>query len=443
MLRLISQTGVEKLALGNHIILDCTGVTEISGEWMLKLMEDAVDASGSRRVHSHVEPFDGSVSPIGFAAVVLLDESHVSAHSYSEQGLLAIDAFSCGNTDPTSIIQVIEKSLSKTFPNIVINQRKRVERFLTKKTNEGLRGFVDKHFNHFNAGALRDCAISLDKFLENGGKLMITLAGAMSTAQIGKSLAPLIRSGKVHAITCTGANLEEDLFNLVAHSSYKRIPEWRSITKKDDYNLLKEGYNRVTDTCIPEDEAIRHIEEKILHQWKNRSAFPHEHVMAILEEIDNEIPLNDSWLVAARDAKIPIYVPGWEDSTLGNIFTAHCIAGNCKQTANKTGIDYMISLANWYQNSEHPLGFLQIGGGISGDFPICVVPMLRQDMNLEVPMWSWFAQITESRPSYGGYSGAPPSEKISWGKLSLDAPMHIIESDATIVAPILFSYILE
>ena len=424
-------------------MLDCTGAVGIEGSWMLSLMETAVDLSGARRVHSHNEDFDGSVSPPGFAAVVLLDESHVSAHCYSESGMLAIDAFSCGNTDPARIIEVIEKSLKKKYPEMSINRRKRVERFLTEPVNGGVRGFVDRHFNHFNAGALRDCAQSLDKFLANGGRLMVTLAGAMSTAEIGRSLAPMIRSGKIHAITCTGANLEEDVFNLVAHSQYKRIPNWRNLSEQDEADLHQKGFNRVTDTCIPEEQAIRCIEDKIVNQWKKGSAFPHEHLMAILDDLEAEIPLTDSWLIAARDSGIPVYVPGWEDSTLGNIFAAHCIKGDVDRSAVKTGIDYMIHLADWYMNAEHPIGLLQIGGGIAGDFPICVVPMIRQDMQQNAPLWGWFAQISESTASYGGYSGAPPSEKITWGKLSPETPMHIIESDATIVAPILFSYILN
>ena len=207
--------------------------------------------------------------------------------------------------------------------------------------------------------------------------------------------------------------------------------------------LHEAGYNRVTDTCIPEEQAIRHIEDKILNQWKKGPAFPHEHVMAILDDLEFEIPPTDSWLIAAKETGIPIYVPGWEDSTLGNIFAAHCISGNIDRSNVKTGIDYMIHLAEFYQKSSQPFGFLQIGGGIAGDFPICVVPMLRQDLNQNTPMWGWFAQISESTTSYGGYSGAPPSEKITWGKLAPGTPMHIIESDATIVAPILFGFITD
>lgn len=431
------------MAHGSHIMLDCTGAIGISGEWTLELLERAVDASGSRRVHSHVEPFDGSVSPPGFAAVVLLDESHVSAHSYSDKGWLAIDAFTCGGTDPARIIEVIEKELILAYPEIIINRRKRVERFLTLPHNGGVRGFVDRHFNHFNAGALRECAHSLDTFLNEGGRLMVTLAGAMSTAEIGKSLAPMIRAGKVHAITCTGANLEEDVFNLVAHDNFQRISDWRNLSKEDEQKLHEGGFNRVTDTCIPEEAAIRHIEAKILTQWQKGPAFPHEHLMAILDDLEAVIPKEDSWIIAAKEMGIPVYVPGWEDSTLGNIFTAHCISGDVAASNMKSGIDYMMHLADWYRSAEHPIGFLQIGGGIAGDFPICVVPMLRQDLGEKVPLWGWFGQISESTTSYGGYSGAPPSEKITWGKLAKDTPMHLIESDATIVVPILFSYVLN
>ncbi len=431
------------MSLGLHIMLDCTGAIGITGDWMLSLMEEAVDASGARRVHSHNENFDGSVSPPGFASVVLLDESHVSAHCYSDTGLLAIDAFSCGNTDPAKIIEIIESGIREKYPNLIINRRKRLERFLSEPAKSELREFVDRHFRHFNAGALRDCAQSLEQFLNDGGRLMVTLAGAMSTAEIGRSLAPMIRAGKIHAITCTGANLEEDVFNLVAHSKYRRIADWRNLSEDDEAKLHEQGFNRVTDTCIPEEEAIRHIEDKILEQWKSKAAFPHEHLMAIIDDLEPEIPKTDSWLIAARDSGIPVYVPGWEDSTLGNIFAAHCIKGNVERSAVKTGIDYMVHLADWYKSAGSPIGFLQIGGGIAGDFPICVVPMIRQDMQEDAPLWGWFAQISESTTSYGGYSGASPSEKITWGKLAVGTPMHVIESDATIVVPILFSYILH
>ena len=117
--------------------------------------------------------------------------------------------------------------------------------------------------------------------------MMMALAGAMSTAELGVSLAEMIRQGKVHAICCTGANLEEDVFNLVAHSHYERLPRYRDLTPEDEQTLLDRHLNRVTDTCIPEHEAMRRIENVVLEEWKRSDAsgerlFPHEFLYRVL-----------------------------------------------------------------------------------------------------------------------------------------------------------------
>ena len=308
-----------------------------------------------------------------------------------------------------------------------------------------IRDFIKRHYHHFNAGALADCAESLNEFLDNDGRLIITLAGAMSTAGIGRSLAPAIRAQKIHAICCTGANLEEDLFRLVASSSYERIDDWRDLTAESDAELAKRGKNRVTDVAIPEEEAIRYIEKPLLQLWKDAEAagdrrFPHEYLYDLLLHggLEFDSDPKDSWLMAAADANLPIFVPGWEDSTLGNILVSRVI--DCTLQSPdivKAGLHSMQALADWYREDDSSTGILQVGGGIAGDFAICVVPMLRQDVGEEVPLWSWFGQISESRPSYGGYSGAPPNEKISWGKLGVETPRFVIESDATIVLPLI------
>lgn len=315
-----------------------------------------------------------------------------------------------------------------------------------------IKRFVEEHYRHFNAGILAKTARSLEQFLHDGGKIFLTLAGAMSTAEIGRSLAPMIRAGHIAAISCTGANLEEDLFNLVAHSKYEKIDDWRSLSAKDDAALLERHMNRVTDTCIPEEEAFRHIESHILSAWQSasdadQSKLPHQFFYDILlsgaleSSYDGEP--DNSWLLAAAKANLPLFVPGWEDSTMGNIFAARVLQGKLNQNTVQSGIGYMTTLADWYSNQDQQLAFFQVGGGIAGDFPICVVPLINQDLEQEAPLWSWFAQISESSPSYGGYSGAPPNEKITWGKLSLDTPKFVIESDATIVLPLIFGYILD
>jgi len=315
--------------------------------------------------------------------------------------------------------------------------------------------FIKHNYRHFNAAALVDAAEGYKKHMDQGGKMMITLAGAMSTAELGLSLAEMIRQDKVHLISCTGANLEEDIFNLVAHDHYERVPHYRQLSPQDEQALLDRHMNRVTDTCIPEAEAMRRIEKVMLDLWTSADQageryFPHEFFYKAIRSGKlkqyYQIDPKDSWMVAAAEKNIPIIVPGWEDATLGNMYAAACMRGDVKNVHTvRTGIEYMVQLAEFYQSvtKTSTLGMFQIGGGIAGDFPICVVPMLHQDMEIEAKLWGYFAQISDSTTSYGSYSGAVPNEKITWGKLGVDTPKFIVESDATIVAPLIFAYILN
>ncbi len=314
--------------------------------------------------------------------------------------------------------------------------------------------FIEKHYLHFNAATLLDAAEAYKKHIENGGKMMITLAGAMSTAELGISLAEMIRKDKVHIISCTGANLEEDVMNLVGHSHYKRVPGYRYFTAEMEKELFDNHYNRVTDTCIPEEEAFRRLESHLLKYWtkalrSGKRFFPHEYMYQVLRSGElkkyYELDPKHSWVLTAAEKNLPIVVPGWEDSTTGNIFAALCIQRQLKPSIVKTGVEYMMWLADWYRKNSKSkgIGFFQIGGGIAGDFPICVVPMMTQDLRWkDIPYWAYFCQISDSTTSYGSYSGAVPNEKITWGKLDVDTPKFIIESDATIVAPLMFAYVL-
>lgn len=316
--------------------------------------------------------------------------------------------------------------------------------------------FIEHNYRHFNAASLVDAAKAYRAHIERGDKMMVSLAGAMSSAELGISLAEMIRQDKVQIISCTGANLEEDIYNLVAHNHYVRIPDWRALTKQDEQDLYDKKLNRVTDTCIPEEEAMKKIWRVMANEWaeaeaKGERCFPHEFFYRAIRkgEFLNEAQIDpkNSWLVAACEKNIPIIVPGWEDSTLGNMYASYCYRGEVKNVHTvKTGIEYMMYLANWYQEAtkNSSIGFFQIGGGIAGDFPICVVPMIRQDLEQDdAKLWSYFCQISDSTTSYGSYSGAVPNEKITWGKLSMETPSFIIESDATIVAPLVFSYVLN
>ncbi|HOL21929.1 MAG TPA: deoxyhypusine synthase family protein [bacterium] len=318
-----------------------------------------------------------------------------------------------------------------------------------------IKQFIKHNFRHFNAAVLANASEAYVQHLKKGGKMMIAIAGAMSTAEIGLTLAEMIRKGKVHAITCTGANLEEDIFNLVAHNHYVNVPHYRDLSPEDEEELLKRHLNRVTDTCIPEEEAMRRLEKGIIKYWKKaekerKRYFPYEYIYQVIKNGDlekyYEIDPEDSWVVAACKKDIPIFVPGWEDSTLGNVFVALFKEGEIQDLSIvKSGLETMDFLIDWYleTSKDTNIGFFQIGGGIAGDFPICVVPLIRQDLrNKKCKLWGYFCQISDSTTSYGSYSGAIPNEKITWEKLGVDTPKFVIESDATIVAPLMFAYIL-
>lgn len=327
-----------------------------------------------------------------------------------------------------------------------------------------LRAFMQRHYTNFNSRETLAAAQGYEAHLNTGGKMMVTLSGAMSTAGIGRVLARMIREDKVHAVTCTGANLEEDIFLLLAGKEYEWCRDWRSLTADDEQALLDRGMNRVTDTCIPE-TVMRHLEGRLLAIWRQAQAagirrFPHEYYREVFKQPDFadhfQMPAEDSWMLAAAEKNLPIYTPGWEDSTLGNVFTAGAIRGDYSHNIVKFGTEAMADLVDWYtaangladrskpRDPKFPgVGFFQVGGGIAGDFPICAVPLMMQDLKLaDTPLWGYFCQVCDAVTSYGGYSGAVPNEKITWGKLSADTPKFMIQSDATLVAPLIFGYVL-
>ncbi|MGE4232743.1 MAG: deoxyhypusine synthase family protein [Bacteriovoracia bacterium] len=321
------------------------------------------------------------------------------------------------------------------------------------KENLPILEFILANYKNFNARATRDATLSYWRHVERGGKMFWTVAGAMSSAQLGITLAPAIREGLIHGMSVTGANLEESLFRLVANHSYKDFPDYRYLTKEDDTKILENRMRRVTDTSIPEDEAFRAVEKVIVPMWQNASEtnsrrFWHEYFYELIQKLDSSIfegKPEDCWLLAAAQKSLPIVVPGHEDSTFGNIFAGYVKTGECSALAVKSGIEYMAQFYDQYRelSSGQGVGFFQIGGGIAGDFPICVVPSIKYDLSEPVKPWAYFCQISDSTTSYGSYSGATPNEKITWDKLTKDTPMYVIESDATVVVPLMLRALLE
>ena len=324
-----------------------------------------------------------------------------------------------------------------------------------RRISQKVTAFAERTLNHCNGGATLDAAIWLKDHLDRGGKLVVTIAGALSSFQVGVMLAELIRQKKVHLISATGANHEESFYRFVAHSHYAYIPRYTELTPKQEAELRDAGLRRITDTFLPEDESVRIMEPHLLAMWREAERrgeryFPHEYFRRLFQERlikpDPQANPEDCWAYAAFRANIPIIVPGFEDSTMGNIFAGYAYQGRHKKKnhltvdANvmKSGIEYFHLMYDWYlaESKRHPIAFLQLGGGIAADFPICVVPSIKHDLQLHgVRDWAGFIEIGSSPMSYGSYSGAGGKEKITWDKLSTASYYQIIQSDVTVAFP--------
>ncbi|MEX1363074.1 MAG: deoxyhypusine synthase family protein, partial [Nannocystaceae bacterium] len=220
-----------------------------------------------------------------------------------------------------------------------------------------VREFMEQHFLHFNSREVVAAARAWEAHLAAGGKMLVSLAGAMSTARIGKTLSRLIRADMVHAISCTGANLEEDVFALLAAPEYETIPDWRALRAEDEAALLARGMNRVTDVCIPE-TVMLDLDARLLQRWQRAcedgtAKMPSEYLWDLLDDPQVRsrfaLPAEDSWVLAARERGVPIFTPGWEDSSLGNAFSAFVMKGDLPHhRCIMPGTEVMTRLMRWY-----------------------------------------------------------------------------------------------
>ncbi len=336
--------------------------------------------------------------------------------------------------------------------------------------------FLGRTMLHCNAGATLETAFWLKKHLDNGGKLVITVAGALSSFQIGILLSELINQGKVHLISATGANHEESYYRFVAHSYYGYIANYPELTPEQEVELRDAELRRITDTFLPELESVRLLEPPVTEMIREEGKkiqvindpelgimleggrhFPSEYFRRLLtDDLIKGDPAGKPeccWTLAAQQKGIPIIVPGFEDSTMGNIISSYTYAGPHKRAdlgrlnpfAIKTGLEYMHELYDWYMKNsqDSKIAFLQLGGGISADFPICVVPSLKHDNMLEnVRDWAGFIEINTSHMSQGSYTGAGGKEKMTWDKLSVDSFYKIIQSDVTLAFPLIAAVLL-
>ncbi len=178
--------------------------------------------------------------------------------------------------------------------------------------------FITHNYRHFNSARVVDARRPTATFSTREERCSLLWPVPSSTAEIGLSLAEMIRQDKFSFVCCSANNLEEDIMNLVAHSHYYRIPGYRDLTPQQEQELLENHYNRVTDTCIPEEEAFRRLEGALVDVWtkaknEGKRYFPYEYIYQLLRsgvlEQYYEIDPKDSWVMAACEKNIPIICP--------------------------------------------------------------------------------------------------------------------------------------
>jgi len=337
------------------------------------------------------------------------------------------------------------------------------ERKYTPKPETPVSNWLANTKRHCNGGRTVDAGLWLKKHCDAGGKIFLTMSGAGSSFQLGIVISELIRAGKIAGISVTGANLEESLYRLVANSHYAYIPDYQELTGAEEKELDHAGLRRITDTFLPEEESVRVVLPSFEKLWREaettgKPRLWHEYFFELFErkmvQFDPTANVDDCWLYQAWLHKVEICVGGVEDSTMGNIFAYYSYNGKhplLSEYAQKHPISpevvhhsfrYMQRLAEWYMDNtkEHGLAFVQLGGGIAADFPICVVPHLKKDYLADeglrkqeelIPPWAGFIEIHSSPMSFGSYSGAGGKEKITWSKLEPDAFMVQICGDFT------------
>ncbi|MBI4407633.1 MAG: deoxyhypusine synthase family protein, partial [Candidatus Kerfeldbacteria bacterium] len=145
-----------------------------------------------------------------------------------------------------------QKTLKKLSPNLrklILPQASAGKSSLKRGTS--VSAYAERTLKHTNGGSTLEAALWLKQHLANGGKLVVTIAGALSSFEVGIMLAELIRQNKVHMISATGANHEESYYRYVAHSHYANIPRYTELTPEQEAELRDAGLRRITDTFLP------------------------------------------------------------------------------------------------------------------------------------------------------------------------------------------------
>ena len=132
------------MARGTHLLIDCRGVGRdvcLNDGLVLDAMAAGARAAGAN-VLSQVRYHFGHDSPPGFTAAIVLDESHCTAHSYAEHGLIAMDIFTCGSTSPHEVLRLIRERVD--LGEVTVREMARFDDYPAEAADEPLDRTIDR-----------------------------------------------------------------------------------------------------------------------------------------------------------------------------------------------------------------------------------------------------------------------------------------------------------
>jgi len=278
--------------------------------------------------------------------------------------------------------------------------------------------------------------------------VVMTLAGAMTVAKQGLIICDLIDKGLVNAVVSTGALMAHGLVEATGCSHYRYDP------RMNDVELYEAGYNRVYDTLEPEQnlDAVELVMEAVLGRWNAQETMCS---WRLNQEIGRHLKKNTKGrgiLKSAFEKNVPVFVPAFTDSELG-LDVALTNRMRAREGRPQINFNPFLDLNHFAETllQQDRIGIFTIGGGVPRNWaqqfgPYCELRVRRAGESVELKRYHYGVRVCPEPVHWGGLSGSPYSEAISWGKFVPPAEggkFGEVFVDATVGLPIMTAALFE
>ena len=274
----------------------------------------------------------------------------------------------------------------------------------------------------------------------------LTISGAMTVGKMDLVICDMIELGMIHAISSTGALMAHGLVSSIGLKHYKYNPRY------DDTELARRKLNRVTDTLEPETnlDTVEEIIGEVIDNLDGKQTLSPTALNRLIGKyLAEHYPNERGILKSAYLKKVPVFVPAFVDSELGNDIYIHNIK---RRRRGKKPI-----LMDLERDSKELIkivtgakkfGIFSIGGGVPRNNVQNVAPLIEiinERLGPTYPnrRFSYGVRICPDKPHFGHLSGCTYSENESWRKADKNGIYAEMLADATQVWPFLIKYLME